>query len=424
MKKKAVSKPSKAKRPVNKPKKSANSPLKNKKSHLMSALKSSGAKIAKPSLNLDDKKIAELEKENLRLGELVEILSRGKYQWESTFDAITSPVQIVSKDFNIVRANRAVASLVGKDIKKMIGGHCFEEFAGRDKPCEDCPMKGASEHGARCVFVLGNSIGGREFEVCAYPAPSALPDMVIMHYRDVTEERRLQREVIQQEKMAAIGMLAGGVAHEINNPLGGIIAFTQLLKRDPAVTDERVKSDLDSIEEAALRCKKIVANLLDFSRSSRENETRRVDLNVILEKVFPFIRREMRSQNVELVFDGAGSLPSVVGAADRLQQVFINLMTNACHAMEKGGVLTVKTSVTDGGEYVVVSVKDTGVGIPQALRGQIFDPFFTTKEPGKGTGLGLSISYRIIKDHKGTITFRDVPEGGTEFVVRLPAARD
>ena len=356
-----------------------------------------------------------------KLEELVEIISRGKYMWESTFDAITAPVQIVSRDYDILRANLTLASVCEKDIASIIGRKCYEAFAGRTEPCDGCPLSAAISADRPGSSDLVNLINKREFEAAAYPLGTAGPDSAVVSYRDVTEERRLQREVIQQEKMAAIGMLAGGVAHEINNPLGGILAFTQLMKRD-AQGNDSLCSDLDEVEKAAVRCKKIVADLLDFSRVSKDRERRAFDMNGLIEKVFPFIQREMRSLNVELVFDGAGDLPQVVGIPDRIQQVFLNLMTNALHAMPKGGKLTVATRAAGGGRVVEVCVCDTGPGIPREIRDRIFDPFFTTKEPGKGTGLGLSISYRIVKEHGGEIMCEPGDGGGTRFTVRLPAA--
>ena len=358
-----------------------------------------------------------------RLEELVEIISRGKYMWESTFDAITSPVQIVSEEFEILRANLSLAAAGGKEIASIIGKKCYESFAGRDLPCVGCPLSAALGADSQRTASLSNEIRTHEYEASAYPlAAGAAPRQAVVHYRDVTEERRLQREVIQQEKMAAIGMLAGGVAHEINNPLGGILAFTQLMKRD-AKDDPRLFSDLAEVEQAAIRCKKIVSDLLDFSRVSRDRDRKPVDVNVLLENVFPFLQREMRSLNVELEFKGFSSIPKVIASPDRLQQVFINLLTNACHAMPKGGKLEVSTETENKGRTVVVRVRDTGVGIPKDFCERIFDPFFTTKEPGKGTGLGLSISYRIIKDHGGDIQCGSVEGEGTEFVVRLPAQK-
>jgi two-component system NtrC family sensor kinase len=366
-------------------------------------------------------RVKALEGRAQKLQDLVEIISRGKYMWESTFDAITAPVQIVSANYEIVRANLTLAAVGNKDITSIIGEKCYEAYAGRDKPCEGCPLAAALERDDRVQSTLGNKIEKREFEVNAYPLGSGgSPGSAVLYYRDVTEERRLQREVIQQEKMAAIGMLAGGVAHEINNPIGGILAFTQLMKRD-ATDNKALMDDLEEIEKAAIRCKKIVSDLLDFSRVSREGDRAEVDINILLEKVFPFLQREMRSFNVELEFRGDPNLPQVFGHADRLQQVFINLMTNACHAMPKGGVLTIETRRGDDGT-VLVKVRDTGEGIPRDICERIFDPFFTTKEPGKGTGLGLSISYRIVREHGGEIICSTSGESGAEFTVRFPAA--
>jgi len=380
------------------------------------------AKAGKPSREKLLERVKVLEDRAKKLQDLVEIISRGKYMWESTFDAITAPVQIVTPNYEIVRANLALAAIGGRDITSIIGKKCYEAYAGREDPCEDCPLVAALERDDRVRSTLGNKIEDREFEAYAYPlGAGGRPDSAVIYYRDVTEERRLQREVIQQEKMAAIGMLAGGVAHEINNPIGGILAFTQLMKRD-ATGNRALMEDLEEIEKAAIRCKKIVSDLLDFSRVSKEGDRVEIDINILLEKVFPFLQREMRSFNVELEFHGDPNLPQVLGHADRLQQVFINLMTNACHAMPKGGVLTVETSRGDGGS-VLVKVRDTGEGIPSDLCERIFDPFFTTKEPGKGTGLGLSISYRIVREHGGEISCDSSEEGGAVFTVRLPSAR-
>lgn len=269
---------------------------------------------------------------------------------------------------------------------------------------------------------LDSLICDHNYEVHAFPLASSKDDSksMIMHYRDISESERLQQELIQQEKMAAIGMLAGGIAHEINNPLGGILAFTQLLIRD-CTGESAMKGDLEEIERAAVRCKKIVSDLLDFSRLSKPKDRQWLDVNPLLEKLFPFLKMEFKSWNIDLVTDLDASIPKAFGSANQLQQVFLNLITNACHAMPKGGTLTVKTQISRDKSSVVVRIVDTGVGIPKANLAKIFDPFFTTKEPGKGTGLGLSVSYRIIKEHKGSIVVDSELGRGTTFSVELPA---
>lgn len=359
------------------------------------------------------------------LKRLVEIISRGKYQWESTFDAITSPVQIVTSDFVIERANIAFAEHCGMDITHIPGKVCYEVLANRNVPCEACPLAAALKKNARQSAILGQRARQREFEASAYPFEHRGGDRnrAVMYYRDITEERRLQHELMQQEKMAAIGILAGGVAHEINNPLGGILAFTQLLLRDAKEqANDDLAADLKEIESAAVRCKKIVSDLLDFSRFSKDREVVDLEIGPLLKNVLPFIRSEIKSLNVDLDLKVSEHLPPVKGIPDRLQQVFLNLMTNACHAMSKGGTLTIEARPSRDRLSVVVEVQDTGEGIAPEIRDKIFDPFFTTKQPGRGTGLGLSISYRIVKEHQGTIEVESEVGKGSKFMVVLPAA--
>lgn len=359
------------------------------------------------------------------LEQLVDLLSRGKYLWESTFDALQEPVSLIDRQYRIQRANLAMAARAGVDIRMMIGRPCYEVFANRSEPCPGCPAQAALQREWQAKQRLGEPIHGREYEVQAYPFPGskASDTALVMHYRDVTEEQRLQQELIQQEKMAAIGMLAGGVAHEINNPLGGILAFTQLLMRDFTAGDS-VRNDLEEIERAALRCKKIVADLLDFSRMTTGREKGPVALGGLLERVFGFLRRELSSHNIRLETAIDPQLAPAQGDGNRLQQVFLNLLTNAVQAMHKGGLIAVTARNETEQDFVVVEVRDTGLGIKKENLYKIFDPFFTTKEPGQGTGLGLSITYRIVREHGGTITASSKEGEGTTFRVRLPMAKE
>lgn len=356
------------------------------------------------------------------LQQLLEVIERAKQMWQATFDAIRDPVAIISEDFDIERGNLAISSIAEVDIKEMIGKKCYKVFAGRNKVCDGCPLTQAIEKNHVAISKLDNQVHRLDFEASAHPYPGG-PERskaAVVHYRNITEERRLQQELIQQEKMAAIGMLAGGVAHEINNPLGGILAFTQLIMRELKQEDP-MRSDMEEIERAAVRCKKIVADLLDFSRASSGRERQPVDMNFLIEKIVPFIKTELKSLNIELVLDLNKGLPKVIGDANRLQQVFLNLLTNACHSMDRGGRLIVSTFRKNGD--LCVGFRDNGCGIAKENLPRIFDPFFTTKGPGKGTGLGLSISYRIIKEHDGSIDVESEPGKGTLFTVRLPVPR-
>lgn len=357
------------------------------------------------------------------LERLLEVIERAKKMWQATFDAIRDPVAIISENFDIERANLTTSSVADCDIKELVGKKCYRVFAGRTKMCDGCPLPQAIEENRPAISKLGNQIHKKDFEASAYPYPggTARSHAAVLHYRDITEEKRLQQEVIQQEKMAAIGMLAGGVAHEINNPLGGILAFTQLIKRE-LKDEDPMKADLDEVEKAAVRCKKIVADLLDFSRSSSGHEKQWVDINLLIEKIVPFIKAEIKSLNVSLKLELKEDLPAVYGSANRIQQVILNLLTNACQAMSKGGTITVKTFKE--GTSLCIEVEDTGSGILKEHLNKIFDPFFTTKAPGKGTGLGLSISYRIVREHDGVIEVESREKKGTKFTIKLPAVRE
>lgn len=366
--------------------------------------------------------IQDLRTRVAQLEELVKVISRGKHMWQSTFDAITMPVQIVNASYMIERANVSVAHVSGGSITNYVGKKCYEVFAGRNTPCEACPLEATLKTRQPLQSSLKNNIHEREFEATAYPYESFEPgseQQVIVSYRDITEEKRLQAQVVQQEKMAAIGMLAGGVAHEINNPLGGVLAFTQLLLKD-VKTESPLRADLEEIERAAQRCRRIVADLLDFSRMEKVRERRPVDLAPLIEKVLPFINREMRSLNVDFSLEAKAPVPQVFAEPNRLQQVFLNLMTNACHAMVSGGKLSITLEADfSGGARVLV--RDTGDGISAEHLDKIFDPFFTTKEPGKGTGLGLAVSYRILSEHGANVRVESVPGQGTCFTIIFPA---
>lgn len=363
------------------------------------------------------KKLAEAEK-------LISIISRGKYQWQATFDAISDPVMIVSKDFKILRANLGLARVAGKDIRSIIGKMCYSIFADRAKTCPGCPIKDVLEEEKQRGGELPEGIKNRDYVVNAFPFTdeNGRQTSVVVHYRDITEEKRLHQELIQQEKMAAIGMLAGGVAHEINNPLGGIIAFAQLIKRD-LKEGATLYGDIEEIERAAQRCQKIVQDLLTFSRISSGKEKQWLDISPLIEKIIPFIKMELKSLNIDLETDFQPSLPHVYGDANRLEQVFLNLMTNACQSMKRGGTLRLKTFLDELSSSICVEVADSGCGISKDDLPRIFDPFYTTKRPGEGTGLGLSISYRIVNDHHGRIKVKSIPGKGSTFTVNLPIVR-
>jgi len=236
---------------------------------------------------------------------------------------------------------------------------------------------------------------------------------------DVTQLRRLQEELTQAEKLWALGELVSGIAHELNNPLTGILGFAQLLMMRNDVNEE-VAESLEKINREALRCKRIVENLLDFARK-RPPEKVALNLKQIVENALELLSYQLKVDGVEVVRHYEEDLPCVIADPQQIEQVFINIINNARQAMmdKGGGVLSIATYKED--EMVCVEFQDTGVGIKPEIMDKIFDPFFTTKEPGMGTGLGLSVSYGIIKEHNGVIEVSSRVGEGAKFVVKLPA---
>ena len=355
------------------------------------------------------------------LRELFKIVEKGKSTWEATFDAIRDPVMIIGSDYRIERANLEAADRAGVEVRKMKGSYCYEIFAGRRDICPRCPLEATlSVHKPQAVEIE-KLRKKTDFQVNSYPmaGEGASPERVVHHYRDVTDEKLLQKKLVQSEKMAAIGMLAGGVAHEINNPLGGILAFAQLIGQElPA--DSPVQADLNEIQEAAKRCKKIVEDLLSFARPSTDLGKSPQDLNQLMEKILPLLRLKFREGSILVQTEYGKNLPRVLGEASRLQQAFLNLLQNAAEAMKTGGTVTIRTRLSPTRE-LLVEVQDQGAGIRREELLRIFEPFFTTKG-FRGTGLGLSICDTIVHDHRGRFEVESEPGKGSTFRVVLPAA--
>ena len=233
------------------------------------------------------------------------------------------------------------------------------------------------------------------------------------------EVKRAQGQMVQCEKMAAIGQLAAGVAHEINNPLGVILGFAQGMERRVPGEDP-LRLPVTSIVREALRCKTLVQELLTFSRTGKKT-TEEVGLGAVVRSSLVLLAAQAKRQNVCIVEELSDDRLLVRANKTQLQQVVVNLGTNAFDAMKDGGTLTLRTRV-DGQAQVVLEVGDTGTGIAPDIQKRIFEPFFTTKDPGQGTGLGLSLVYEIVRQHEGSIEVHSEPGKGTVMSVRLPAA--
>lgn len=245
-------------------------------------------------------------------------------------------------------------------------------------------------------------------------------------HRQYTELQETQQQLAQAAKLASIGELTGGMAHEINTPVTSILALASHLSegRNSATLAPSQRQSLEVIVQQAQRVAKIVGNLLTFSRQSRI-ELSQVDVGEVLETALTLIQHRLKDGGIRLVREIAPALPQILGDAGRLSEVFVNLLNNAIDSMPVGGTISVRAfGITENGDGIRVEVTDTGCGIPAESLNRIFDPFFTTKEPGKGTGLGLSISHGIVKDHGGKIWTDSEVGAGTKFTVVLPRGGD
>ena len=346
----------------------------------------------------------------------------------------SSPYGIIASDMkgNVVIFNRGAEELLGYKAEEVIGKIHISELYPPGMAKEVMRKLRGPDYGGVGKFT------GSEFKVVnkdGEEIPIHLSAAIV--YRDGREvatvgiftdlrpklsmERKLQEtqlQLLQSEKLRSLGEMAAGVAHEINNPLGGILIYASLLMEEIPPEDPK-RADLERIVQEATRCKEIVKSLLEFARQSSP-EMEPTDVNRAITDGLLFLENQATFHNIEIVKELDPSLPPVFGNAGQLKQVFMNIMINAADAMHGHGTLTIRTHPSQDGREVVIEFTDTGEGIPEEVLPRIFDPFFTTKEVGKGTGLGLSMSYGIVKEHGGRIEVETEVGKGTTFRVMLP----
>jgi signal transduction histidine kinase/methyl-accepting chemotaxis protein len=370
---------------------------------------------------------------------------------------INSPnvgIVIEDKDCNIKFMNKSLIDAFGNQI----GEKCYEKFKGRKEKCEVCPIDEILIKGKKTFNYFDQDYARNHYALSAALFQDEKGEKYILEtIRDITEQKKLEMQVeaytrdlektnvelkhalknlretqaqlIQAEKMAGIGQLAAGVAHELNNPLGGILGYCQFAiekitkKSLKELTGEDISTYsqyLKDIEQQSKRCKAIIQSLLKFSRASVKENLEPTDVNSVLKETFVFVKHQMEKHKVKLEEVLSPSLPPINGNVSQLQQVFTNLILNAIQAMPEGGKLIVLDKVSEDKKSIEISFADTGEGITKKNLDKIFEPFFTTKKVGQGTGLGLSVSYGIVKDHGGDIQVESTVGQGTIFTVVLP----
>ena len=358
---------------------------------------------------------------NARFFEMVE---RGKRQWEATFDALSEGIALVDAKGRVLRANAGFARLTGERLQALIGRHACDALFGEPHSLAD--ILDAARHGARTPpLVRRSDLLRRVLRVVAAPiaATASGAGSVVVAVEDVTEQQALEAQAIQSEKMAAVGTLISGVAHELNNPLTSIAGLAEFLLEQPEGTVPD-RDHIRVIAEEAQRAGSIVRNLLTFARKGPA-ERQRLDLGDVVERTLFLMDWELKLQGITLERHIALDLPVVVGDRQQLQQVVLNLVTNAAQAvaaLPAGLPRRVAVSAEAADDRVVVRVSDSGLGIPADVLPQVFSPFFTTKPQGEGTGLGLFISYGLVEGHGGTLTVESRPGSGATFTLALPRA--
>ena len=363
-------------------------------------------------------------------GALFAEVNRAKLEWEATVKAVRDVIVVIDRQLRILRVNQAALDFCGLSEQEVIG----------EKYCDIiCTLNGNDQESCdNCVFYdaleTGNSINtqrqlddGRVLEMYGYPATQENREMGFFVYLiDITERLKMQVQLMQAARLAALGEMAAGVAHELNTPLAVIIGDAQLLIRNTPQDDHQYKI-LEDIKTCGLRCKRIVRGLLTFSRQE-QYVFEPVCLNEVVKEALKLVSYSIETENIKIQQKLDAQIPVVGGNAQQLEQVVVNLLLNARQSFPKGDygeyIITVTTGFDQERNQVFIKVSDNGRGIPQEILTKIFDPFFTSKGSSKGTGLGLSVSLGIVQKHGGTIVVESEPDKGAVFTVYLPPSHE
>jgi two-component system NtrC family sensor kinase len=365
--------------------------------------------------------MADLLSVALANADLLETLRKAEWRFRTLFRVAPDAVLTVLESGRIREANDAVRDILGLHPLQVVG-RTLDEFVvdeDRERLAQEFARVLAGSP-SRMELRLRHEVGVRIVSLAARMVPEADPPMVLILGRDMTAEREMRSRLVETERLAAVGELVAGVAHEVNNPLCTISAFAQILQREHELTSEQ-REAVEVICSETMRASQVLRDLLTFARRS-ESDSATIQLNDLAERTLRLRTYEMGSLNITSECALSPDLPLVQGDPRQLQQVVLNLVMNAIQAMEGTGGGTLRVSTHAERDRVVLEVADTGPGIPAEARVHVFEPFFTTKRDG--TGLGLSVSYGIVAAHGGMISIAHTGPEGTTFRVSLPARRD
>jgi signal transduction histidine kinase/ActR/RegA family two-component response regulator len=377
-------------------------------------------------------------------------LQRSLNEWWHTFDAVIDPILILDTDLTIVKGNRAAVQLLSVDGAGIEGKKCYQLFAGSETPCPRCPIQSVCRELKTHKHEVTHRYIGRTLAVSCAPIISDAKIVGFVHSaKDVSHQRNLEKRLVHASKLEAISTLAGGIAHDFNNILGAILGNADLLLYrlpiqkagdnpfgGPPITYEEIADHIQAIKRAGNRAKDLVGQILAFSRQAT-NQRRNLLIAPVVKEVCRLLRASFPA-TIELKVSVAQDIGMIYADPGQIQQVLMNLCTNAAQALENEvGVIEVslreietgkaeqlRYSDLEPGKYVVLTVKDTGGGIPPETLERIFDPFFTTKEVGEGSGLGLAVIHGIIISHDGVIDVKSELGRGSVFTVFFPRVQE
>ncbi len=372
---------------------------------------------------------------------LFDEISRGKKEWERTFDAITDMVWIEDGRQRIIRANQTLLNKTGFSSMDVGGVKCWEMLERIGINTTECLCADTMSNKSPSFRELKGQAGSN-FHFWAYPLIDEEGRLyAIVHYlKDVTEQKRLEQQLIRSDRLASLGTLVAGIAHEINNPLGIIAGYSEALidrAGDRGLLENNEFEDfpeyLNTIHNEIFRCKNILGSLLDFARPSC-GTFREIDINELIKEVILLVNHKAKRLEHHIELRLNRELPKIYADPGSLRQLFMNIIINSIYFTPERGSIIIRTGgdgdAVSGGsepgrEKIKVSVSDTGSGISPDMIDKVFDPFFTTKPVGEGTGLGLAICHKIVEEHGGDIDVESEVGKGTTFIIRLPAhARD
>jgi PAS domain S-box-containing protein len=340
----------------------------------------------------------------------------------SLFDGITDLISVQDHNHTLVMSNKKYVQFTSRWAPTLTGVKCYKALFNRDEACVNCPAPETVRTGQSKFIEIYHE--GQTFHIWTFPmaGPDGASQYLVEYAKDVTEQKEIEKQLIKSEKLASIGLLSSGIAHELRNPLSVIETARYTIEDTLDNENQAVQVKLDIIKKNVRRASFIIENLLQFSRHS-DLEREKIDVEKVIDTTMSLVEKEITNCKIEYEKDFQ-AVPRVFFNLDSLKQVFLNIIMNAVQSMPNGGMLKIKTCKSQDGEWVWVDFIDTGFGISEENLKNIFTPFFSTKKSGGGTGLGLYLSYAIIRREGGDIAVKSQENAGSKFSVKVPVAKD